>query len=66
MKCVHRAAPALTVDPALTPFLDKLAELLAAEEERLAEARRALCLLGEKTPLGAGPNAGAERQKEPT
>jgi hypothetical protein len=34
--------PAPPVDPALRPFLDALAELLVAQEERLAEARRAV------------------------
>jgi hypothetical protein len=43
MKSARRLAlvPA-SVDPRLTPFLDALAEMLAADEARLDEARRAL------------------------
>lgn len=37
----RRPAPA-AVDPRLTPFLDAIAEMLAADELRLAESRRAL------------------------
>jgi hypothetical protein len=34
--------PERAIDPALTPFLDSLAELLAAEQVRNAIARQAL------------------------
>ncbi|MBI4290577.1 MAG: hypothetical protein HY661_03755 [Betaproteobacteria bacterium] len=36
------------IDPALVPFLDVLAEMLAEEDKRLAESRRVLREAAEK------------------
>jgi hypothetical protein len=42
VRAARKPVPAPAVDPALRPFLDALAELLAADQARTEEARRAL------------------------
>jgi hypothetical protein len=44
--------PARAIDPALVPFLDAVAGMLAAEGARLVKARRALRAAAKRLQLG--------------
>lgn len=54
------------VDPALRPFLDAIAEMLVAQEERLAESRRVVRAIatGTESPTRTTNQKGVTHENE--